>query len=155
MKINKPTTSRAESKVRFNPRSEEGQRLIRSYFKIIDAQKYPYKNLREVEFYNENKRKLANSCIQDISLFSISEFQELLDYYIYIIRNVDLERIGGYSYWSFAMDAVYSLVRYFRLFVINRKKPWSRKDVANELFVELNLTAKEWVVNRTRNEGRY
>jgi hypothetical protein len=68
-----------------------------------------------------------------------------------MVRNVDLERIGQAFYW----EIVCSLVYYFRIFVINRKKPWSKKDVANEVFVEHNLTAKEWVVNEVRNEGRY
>jgi hypothetical protein len=48
-----------------------------------------------------------------------------------------------------------SLVRHFRLFVINKKKPWSKKDVANEVFIENKLTAKEWDINETRNTGRY
>ena len=151
MKINKPTPSFVESMMGLASRSEDRDYLVYSYFKIIDAQKYPYKNLREVEFYNENKHALGYSCMQESSLLSIPEFQELLRYYIYMVRNVDLERIGQAFYW----EIVCSLVYYFRIFVINRKKPWSKKDVANEVFVEHNLTAKEWVVNEVRNEGRY
>mgnify|MGYP003635721104 CR=1 FL=1 len=151
MKINKPTPSYAESNMRITSQPEDRCCLIYSYFKIIDAQKYPYKNLREVEFYNKHKKCLGGYFVEEDFLLSIPEFQELLDYYIYMVRNVDFERIGEVFYWSF----ISSLVRHFKIFVINKKKPWSKKDVANEVFIIHSLTAKEWVVNRNRNEGRY
>jgi len=162
MKIHTPIPSYAKSLLEASSYNKDEHHLIYSYFRMIDAQKYPYKNLREINFFNEGKVALAFSCMQESNLFSISEFQKIIDYYIYTIRNLDIEILElieaeevGFDDGDISMRMIHCLVYYFKFYVRNKKKPWSKRDVANEVFVENNLTAKEWNINETRNTGRY
>lgn len=141
---------------------DQNRRLtVESYYKMAMDIKYPYKDAERSYYFMTTKGSLAVSCMQEPVLFSLSQFREIIDYYIFFIKNVSDESLIklGSSHRvvgeDSSMNSVHCMVYYYRFYVKDKKKPWSKKDVMNEVCVENNLTAKEWDINETRNMGRF
>lgn len=116
----------------------------------------PFLKGRRLELYHSKYMIVINSISFNIRSLNYTEAMHVMKTYVYFIDCLDqksldqiMDNPDDTSYW------VHSFAYYMKHYVVGRKKPWTMRDVVNEVFIEDQLTSRKWDVHGMRNTGRY